>query len=73
MDTWNRLANLRGEGVGGLEEISQRTYMYLCMAHGHRPQCVESWGFGAVQRGTKEEKIGDICNKVNNKKKETKK
>ena len=28
-------------GEGGLEEISQRTDMYISIAHGHRQQCNE--------------------------------
>ena len=39
MDTWNSLTDLRWEGVGGPEEISERTYMHICVAHGQ--QCVE--------------------------------
>ena len=34
----------RGRGWGSLEEISQRTYMHVCIAHGHRHQ----WGEGGV-------------------------
>ena len=41
----------RGGGVG-LEEISQRTCVHICIAHGHRQQCGEGrvGGFW-VERG----------------------
>ena len=61
MDTWKRLIDLRG-GWGGMEEISQRTYMHVCKTHGHRQQC----GEGQERRSMVEEGKGwekeDICN-----------
>ena len=53
MHTWNRRTDLRGEGVGELEEISRRTYMHICMAHGHRQPCSEGQGGsgGRVEAG----------------------
>lgn len=44
MDAWNRVADLRGEWSGGLEEVSQRTNM-------HRQQCSEGQGQGWVEGG----------------------
>ena len=32
--------------VFGVEVISQRTYMHVCIAHGHRQQCGEGRGGG---------------------------
>ena len=52
----------RGEGVGGLEEISQRIYRHICIAHGRRQQCSKGRGEGVG--GMK-----DICNGVKEKKK----
>ena len=76
MDTWNRLTDLRGEGMGGLEEINQKTYMHTCKAHGHRQQCGEDqggWGGGLVEGrlegngvSFKFHFIVDICNSINN-------
>ena len=57
MNTWNRLTDLRGD-AGGLEEISQRTYMNICIVHGHRQQYGEGgWG-GTEWRGVKGGKWG---------------
>ena len=69
MDTWNRWTDLREEGLGGLEEISQRTYTRVCKAHGHRQQCgerpgVDGQGLGGRVRGGK----WDISSSVDNKK-----
>ena len=47
MDTWNRLTDFREEGVGILEEISQRTYMHICIVHG------EGLGVGGWVEGGK--------------------
>ena len=44
----------RGTGWEELQMVSQRTYMYICIAHGHRQQC------GAGLR--------DICNSFSNQK-----
>ena len=44
MDAWlhgKTDRSQRGGGEGGLEEISQRIYMYICIAHGHSQQCAE--------------------------------
>ena len=57
MDTWTSLTDLRGEGVAGLEEISQRA----CIISDH--SVVKVRGDGWVgQQG-----IGNICNNINNK------
>ena len=51
---------------GGLEEISQRTYMHTCIAHGHRQECGEGWdvvGGGGGKMGV----MGNICNSVHKK------
>ena len=54
MDTWKRRTDLRMEiWVGVLEEISQRTYMCICKAHGHRLQCMKArgvWGCGGEEK-----------------------
>ena len=40
-----------GEG-GGLEEIKQRTYMHVCITHGHRQLCGQGQGgAGGVRAG----------------------
>ena len=69
MDTWSRLTALRWEGVGRLEEISQRTYIYTCIAHGHRQQHGDGWGqrVGAGWRGAEGRTMGNIFIGVNNK------
>ena len=54
-----------GRGMRKLEEISQRTYMHVCRAHGPRQQRSQDWGWSWVRRG-KGEKMGDICNSVKN-------
>ena len=60
MGTWNRLTHL-------MEEISQRTHTYICIAHGHRQQCREGQGVeGRWVEGGKGEKMKDIGNCVNN-------
>lgn len=51
METWNRLRNLGGKGKEEREEINQRTYIRVYIAHGHRQQGSE---------GGKEGE--DICN-----------
>ena len=56
METWNRETVVRGEGGGGRrkwEEMSQRTYVHICVA-----QC------GAGQHRGKRGKREDICNSV---------
>ena len=59
----------RGRRWQGVGEISQRTYIHICIAHGHRQQCVNArgWGVGGGDQGGK---MGDLCNSVNNKKEE---
>ena len=46
-----------------MEEISQRTYMHIGKAHGHRQQC----GGGGLVQGGKGGEMRGICNSVNNK------
>ena len=48
-----------------LEEISQRTYMPICIAQGHRQQCGEVGGRRLGGRG-QSGGMEDICNSVNN-------
>lgn len=63
MDIWDRLTDVRGAGVGGLEEVSRRTYLHICMVPGLRQRCGEDLeGVGAKCREM------DISNNVNNKK-----
>ena len=70
MDTWTRLTNLRVEGRGGLEKISQRTFMHISAVQEYRQWCGEGqqvgkdrgWVEGGEGRGD-----GDFCNSVNNK------
>ena len=68
MDEWNRITDLRGVGVGGLEEISQRTCLHICIAHGHRQPCGEGGRRGWME-GDNGREMGDICNNVHNNKK----
>ena len=45
----HKVPRQRGEGRGELEEISQRTYMLICIAHGHKQPGGEGRG-GWVER-----------------------
>ena len=36
----------RGGDRRGLEEISQKTYMHICIAHGHRQLSGKDWRMG---------------------------
>ena len=51
------------------EEISQRTYMHICIVHGHRQQCgkARQGGGGGRVEGDREGNRRDICNSINNK------
>ena len=55
---------------GGPEEISHRTYMRICIVHGHRQQFGEGQvgGTRAGWKRAKRGKIRDICNSGNNRK-----
>ena len=44
----------RGGVDGGMEEISQRTYMHVCKAPGHRQQCGKGRGSGGWMEKGKE-------------------
>ena len=45
---------------GGLEEISQTTYMHICKAHGHRQLCGEGRGWGCWVEASKGENGGHL-------------
>lgn len=54
-------------------ENNQRSYMYVCIIHGHRYRVVKAWGRVWVsQRGLMGGKRGDMCNTFNNKGSKTK-
>ena len=36
----------QSRGVGGLEDTSQRTYIHIGIAHGHKQKCDEGRGEG---------------------------
>ena len=40
----------RGGRLWGLEEVSQRPYVHVCIAQGRRPQCGDGGGGGWVER-----------------------
>ena len=67
MNTWNRLTELRGMGGRGLEKTSQRTYMHIYLAPGHRQPCVEDWVGSSVRGWVDGGKVGNHYNRVNNK------
>ena len=46
MDTGNRLTHLRGDECEGTGRDQPKTYMHICIAHGHRQQCGEGLGGG---------------------------
>ena len=50
-----------------MEEISQRTYMRVSIAHGHS-NMVKAGGGEACWRGERDGEVGDICNSINIKK-----
>lgn len=53
------------------EEFSQRTYMHIHIAYGHKQQCGKVRGGGWAEAGwrwAKGGRTGDIYNNVNNKK-----
>ena len=47
MDTWNGLADLRGErGKGDSKRLTKK---HICIAHEHRQHCDESQSWGWVE------------------------
>lgn len=65
VDTSNTMTDLRGKGMGGLEEISQSTYMHTCIAYVHRKQCDEGGGVWVDGDKVGGREIVYICNTVN--------
>ena len=63
----HKVPRQRGEGRGELEEISQRTYMLICIAHGHKQPGGE--GRGGWVEGAKWGQIEETCSSANNTKK----
>lgn len=44
MDTWNRLTDLRGEGVGDTRKDLLKNIYVLYLINGHRQHCGKSTG-----------------------------
>ena len=51
----------KGGKEGVLEEISQRTYMCMCIANRQRQQCGEGLVGQGLGGGIKKGKVEDIC------------
>lgn len=49
MKHWNKLRDVRGEGVGK-DWVKVLAKEYICVAHSHRQQCGEDWGGDAGTR-----------------------